>query len=63
MLLEFEATAGVKGSHNILHNIGMVALAQHADLSLDVSNLVALSQLDDFDGNKFPSGFQDRLVN
>lgn len=49
-------------AHNISDNIGVIALAKHADLLLDVCNLVPLAQLDDLDSHELSSGFEQGFV-
>ena len=50
------------GAYNIAHDIRVVALAQHADLLLDVSDLVPFTELYDLDGHKLSSGLEQGLV-
>ena len=53
-------------AHYVSHDIGVVALAEHADLLLYVCNLVTLPMVDDFDSHKLASrlhqGFVHRAV-
>lgn len=49
-------------AHNVTHYVWMVAFAEHADLLLDVKNLLLFCKLNHLDGNKFPSLFVQSLI-